>query len=105
MLKAVGRAKSARHAATGRAVSPEPPSGWFADAVDDYTLEKQTRRKPRARSMDVALGLKRPPGRPKGTQRVAREPQSIFTTFGSGANLGMGSPIAIRWTFAASADL
>jgi len=42
---------------------------WFADAVDAYTREKPTRRKPRARSMDVALGLKRRPGRAKGMQR------------------------------------
>jgi hypothetical protein len=44
-------------------------ANWFADAVDDYTREKPTRRKPRARSMDVALGLKPRPGRAKGTQR------------------------------------
>jgi Recombinase len=44
-------------------------TNWFADAVDVYTLEKPTRRKPRARSMDVALGLKRRPGQAKGTQR------------------------------------
>jgi hypothetical protein len=43
-------------------------ANWVADAVDAYTLEKPTRRKPRARSMDVALGLERPAGRPKGTQ-------------------------------------
>ena len=43
----------------------------IADAVEAYTLEKPTRRKPRARSMDVALGLKRPPGRLRGTQREA----------------------------------
>ena len=36
--------------------------------MDAYTLEEPTTRKRRARSMDVALGLKRPPGRPKGTQ-------------------------------------
>jgi len=28
---------------------------WVADAVDAYTLERQTKRKRRARSMDVAL--------------------------------------------------
>ena len=43
----------------------------IADAVEAYTLEEPTRRKPRARSMDVALGLKRPPGRLRGTQREA----------------------------------
>ena len=31
---------------------------------------------------------------------VACEPQFIFITFCFGAKLGMGSPIAIRWTFA-----
>jgi hypothetical protein len=41
---------------------------WVADAVDAYTLERQTKRKRRARSMDVALGLKRPAGRTRGTQ-------------------------------------
>ena len=41
---------------------------WVADAVDAYTLERQTKRKRRARSMDVALGLEPPAGRPRGTQ-------------------------------------
>jgi hypothetical protein len=40
---------------------------WFADAVDAFTLEKQTKRKRRAWSMDGALGLERPPGRQRGT--------------------------------------
>jgi hypothetical protein len=40
---------------------------WFADAVDAYTLEKQTKRKRRAWSMDGALGLERPPGHQRGT--------------------------------------
>ena len=46
-----------------------PSHLMIADAVEAYTLEKPTRRKPRARSMDVALGLKRRPGPAKGTQR------------------------------------
>jgi hypothetical protein len=44
-------------------------ANWFAEAVDAYTLKKQTTRRRRAPSMDVALGLKPPAGRPKGTQR------------------------------------
>jgi hypothetical protein len=43
-------------------------ANWFISAVDAYTLEEPTRRKPPARSMDAALGLKRPAGRLKGTQ-------------------------------------
>ena len=46
-----------------------PSHLMIADAVEAYTLEKPTRRKPRARSMDVALGLKPRPGPAKGTQR------------------------------------
>ena len=46
-----------------------PSHLMIADAVEAYTLEQPTRRNPRARSMDVALGLKRPPGPAKGTQR------------------------------------
>ena len=71
----------------------------IADAVEAYTLEKPTRRKPRARSMDVALGLKRRPGRQRARRGVACEPQSTFTTFCSGAKLGWGLLIAIRRTF------
>ena len=66
-------AKTARHAVPVW-IEPLPPRIarsylMIADAVEAYTLEKPTRRKPRARSMDVALGLKRPPGRLRGTQR------------------------------------
>ena len=62
-------AKTARHAVP---VWIEPLLSihlMIADAVEDYTLEQPTRRNPRARSMDVALGLKPRPGPAKGTQR------------------------------------
>ena len=36
--------------------------------MDAYTLEEPTKGKRRALSMDVALGLKPPPGRPRDTQ-------------------------------------
>jgi Recombinase len=66
-------AKTARHAVPVW-IEPLPPRIarshlMIADAVQAYTFEKPTRRKPRARSMDVALGLMRPPGRLRGTQR------------------------------------
>ena len=68
-------AKTARHAVPvwieplPRRIAPSQL--MIADAVEAYTLEQPTRRNPRARSMDVALGLKRPPGRLRGTQREA----------------------------------
>ena len=58
----------------GTAVSIKPYAlslhlvNWFINALDAYTLEKPTKGKRRARSMDVALGLTPPPGRPRDTQ-------------------------------------
>ena len=43
-------------------------ANWFINAVDAYTLEEPTKGKRRALSMDVALGLTPPPGRPRDTQ-------------------------------------
>jgi hypothetical protein len=66
-------AKTARHAVPVW-IEPLPPRIapshlMIADAVEAYTLEQPTRRTPRARSMDVALGFKPRPGPAKGTQR------------------------------------
>ena len=56
---------------------------WFADAVDAYTLEKPTKGKRRARSMDVCAGVRTAGGGGKEARRaVACQPQSMFTTLG-----------------------
>ena len=53
---------------------------WFADAVDAYTLEKPTKRKRRAWSMDVRWGWSGRVGAAKGhAQWRPSQPQSMFT--------------------------
>ena len=52
---------------------------WFINAVDDYTLEEPTKGKRRAPSMDAALGLTRPPGRPRDTQ--GNRPQTAIDIY------------------------
>ena len=82
-------AKTARHAVPVW-IEPLPrriaPSHlMIADAVEAYTLEQPTRRNPRARSMDVALGLKRPAGAGKGHAEgwpANRNPHSLPPALG-----------------------
>ena len=84
LLKAFRRmAKTARNA-TALWIKPHVALSlhlvnWFTDAVDDYTLEEPTKGKRRAPSMDVALGLTRPPGRPRDTQ--GNRPQTAIDIY------------------------
>lgn len=72
-------AKTARHAVAqwiaplGMTPLRSDLATWFIDAVEAYDPEEPTKGKRRARSLDVALGLKPPVGRPRGMRSYGEQ--------------------------------